>query len=243
VGGRGAPPPPRLSGLRLALRRLGDAGIARSSQSFFKTGPGEYGEGDRFRGIRVPELRRLARAYRNLPLADAERLLRSEWHEDRLTALLILVLQFRAGGEAERRRIYASYVRNLRHVNNWDLVDSSAEHIVGAWLATRSRRPLRAWAGSPNLWRRRVAVLATFHLVRSGESGETLAVARRLLREPHDLIHKAVGWMLREVGNRDPGALESFLDAHAAVMPRTMLRYAIERLPPGQRRHYMGVGR
>jgi len=243
LGGRGALPPPRLSGLRLALRHLGDPRIALSSQSFFKTGPGEYGEGDRFRGIRVPELRRLARDYRGLPLADVERLLRSEWHEDRLTALLILVLRFRAGGEAERRRVYASYVRHLRHVNNWDLVDCSAEHVVGGWLADRDRSLLRAWAGSQNLWRRRVAVLATFHFIRRGESGETLALARRLLRDPHDLIHKAVGWMLREVGNRDPGALTSFLDAHAAAMPRTMLRYAIERLPPARRRHYLGVGR
>jgi 3-methyladenine DNA glycosylase AlkD len=221
------------------MRAIADPVRAVSTARFFKTAPGQYGAGDRFLGIRVPEIRRLARAYRLLPIAEVQRLLASPWHEERLLALLIMVRQYAGGDDVVRAEIYRSYLAYARYVNNWDLVDCSAEHIVGAHLRERSRVPLRGLAASASVWDRRIAVLSTFHYIRRGEFGETLDLARRLLNDPHDLIHKAVGWMLREVGNRDRAAEERFLRAHAARMPRTMLRYAVEKFPPRLRRRYM----
>lgn len=225
--------------LQKRLAALGDRRVAESSRRFFKTGPGEYGEGDLFRGVRVPALRRLAKEYQGLTLSEAEQLLRSQFHEDRLLALLILVrLYARAGSEA-RGKIYRLYLKNARFVNNWDLVDSSAEHIVGAFLWDKGREPLRRLAQSDDLWERRIAVMATFHFIKRGEFGETLGIARRLLSDPEDLIHKAVGWMLREVGKRDAEAEEQFLKVHYRRMPRVMLRYAIERFSEEKRRRYL----
>jgi 3-methyladenine DNA glycosylase AlkD len=225
--------------LRKRLKALGDARVAESSRRFFKTGPGEYGEGDRFRGIRVPVLRSLAKEYRAVTVPDAVRLLGSAFHEDRLLALLILVRLYARGDETLRGEIYRLYLKNARFVNNWDLVDSSAEHIVGAFLWDRPRTPLGRLAKSADLWERRIAVMATFHFIKRGEFGETLAVARTLLSDREDLIHKAVGWMLREVGKRDPEAEEEFLKEHHERMPRVMLRYAIERFPDEKRRRYL----
>lgn len=225
--------------LQKRLKALGDARVAEVSRRFFKTGPGEYGEGDRFRGIRVPVLRSLAKEYEAVAVPDAGRLLGSAFHEDRLLALLILVRLFARGDEALREEIYRLYLKSMRFINNWDLVDSSAEQIVGAHLWEKPRTPLGRLAKSEDLWERRVAVMATFHFVKRGEFGETLAVARTLLSDREDLIHKAVGWMLREVGNRDLGAEEEFLKEHYGRMPRTMLRYAIERFPEEKRRRYL----
>jgi 3-methyladenine DNA glycosylase AlkD len=221
------------------LAALGDARVAASSRRFFKTGPGEYGEGDLFRGIRVPALRALAKEYEGAGAAEAGRLLRSPFHEDRLLALLVLVRLYARGDEAAREKIYGLYLKSTRFINNWDLVDSSAEHIVGAHLRERGRGPLHLLAKSADLWERRIAVLATFHYVRRGEFAETLRVARALLSDREDLIHKAVGWMLREVGKRDPSAEEEFLKEHCRRMPRTMLRYAVERFPEERRRRYL----
>lgn len=226
-------------GARAALRALADPAVARSTARFFKTGPGEYGEGDRFVGVRVPDVRRVAKAFADLPLDEVAKLLRSDVHEERLLALLILVRQYARGGRDERDRIYRLYLGNLRFVNNWDLVDLSAEHIVGWHLRDRDRAPLRELARSPVLWERRVALLATFHFIKRGDGAETLALVEMLLGDREDLIHKAAGWMLRETGKRDPAAHGAFLRKHRRTMPRTMLRYAIERLPETERRRYM----
>ena len=225
--------------LKERLAALGDARVAEASRRFFKTGPGEYGEGDLFRGIRVPVLRALAKEYRSIPLRETGRLLRSAFHEDRLLALLLLVRLYSRGDEALRERIYRLYLKNTRFINNWDLVDSSAEHIVGAHLWERPRAPLGRLAKSGDLWERRVAVMATFHFIKRGEFRETLDLARALLSDQEDLIHKAVGWMLREVGKRDPEAEERFLKETYRRMPRTMLRYAIEKFPEERRRQYL----
>jgi len=225
------------------LAALADPARARILAGFFKTGPGEYGEGDRFRGIPVPMQRRVARDFRRLPLREIDRLLRSPWHEDRLTALLILTLRFPRAAETEQREIYSFYLRRARRVNNWDLVDLTAPCIVGGWLAGRSIGPLRRLARSRDLWERRIAMVATFAFIRRGEFGAVEEIAETLLRDPHDLIHKAAGWMLREVGKRDRATLERFLDRHAATMPRTMLRYAIEKFSPARRQRYLRVRR
>ncbi len=225
--------------LQAELRRLGDAQTAETSQRFFKTGPGEYGEGDEFWGIRVPVLRKLARRYRELSLRDVRRLLHSAVHEQRLLALLMLVNRFARGDEGLRREIYELYLRDRRFVNNWDLVDSSAEHIVGAYLHARSKTPLHDLARSPVLWERRIAIMATFHFIKQGEFAETLRLAARLSADGEDLIHKAVGWMLREVAKRYLSVAEGFLRQHYRDMPRTMLRYAIERFPEGKRQRYL----
>lgn len=206
---------------------------------FFKTGPGEYGEGDEFLGIRVPSIRKLSKELRDLPLNDTLALLRSPVHEARLLALLILVEQYRRGDEKLRKRIFDAYLANTRSINSWDLVDSSAEHIVGAYLQNRSRSTLQALARSDLIWERRIAVLATFHYIKQGEYAEALEIARSLLNDEEDLIQKAVGWMLREVGKRDPAVEEAFLQEYYQRMPRTMLRYAIERFAPERRRAYL----
>ena len=221
------------------LKAHADPEDAAFLQRFFKTGPGEYGEGDVFLGIRVPQTRRLAKTHRATTATQLGKLLESRYHEARLLALLIMVDQFRRGDRPERRAMYDLYRSRLASVNNWDLVDSSAEHIVGGFLVDRSRKPLYALARSPNVWRRRVAIMATFHFIRQHDFADTLALADVLLRDDHDLIHKAVGWMLREVGNRDRATEIAFLDARYERMPRTMLRYAIERFPEKTRRAYL----
>ena len=236
-------PPPALSALRRALRAAATPADAAFLQRFFRTGPGEYGEGDRFLGIRVPVIRRLVREYRALPLRDAVRLLQSPWHEARLCALLLMVARYRRGDAAERGAVHAAYLANTRRINNWDLVDASAEHIVGAHLDPARLDLLERLAHSDSLWERRIAMLATFHWIKRGRFGPALRMAELLLGNPQDLIHKAVGWMLREVGKRDRAALEAFLDRHGPRIPRTTLRYAIERFPEAQRQHYLRRGR
>jgi 3-methyladenine DNA glycosylase AlkD len=221
------------------LEKMGDPEDAIFLQRFFKTGKGEYGEGDSFLGIRVPATRKLAREYRGLPIEEAAKLLLSPLHEARLLALLILNDSFKRGDDRERERIYRLYLANTSRINNWDLVDSSAEHIVGPYLKERSRAVLRKLARSTMLWERRIAIMATFHFIKGREYDETLAIAEMLLDDREDLIHKAVGWMLREIGNRDIAVEEEFLARHYRRMPRTMLRYAIEKFPEERRLAYL----
>lgn len=224
------------------LAAFGSPERAAGSARFFKTGAGQYGEGDIFIGVTVPEIRRVAKRHAALPLADLEDLLHSPVHEHRLTALLILVAQYARGDAAARERIYHLYLRNTDRVNNWDLVDSSAEHIVGPWLQDRPDKMavLRRLAASESLWERRIAMLATFAYIKQGRAEEALQVADLLLADTHDLIHKAVGWMLREIGKRCGEATEeAFLLPRYRTMPRTMLRYAIERFPEDRRRAYL----
>jgi 3-methyladenine DNA glycosylase AlkD len=225
--------------IQAAVRAAGDPRKAAILQGFFKTGPGEYGAGDVFVGIQVPVLRRLAQDFQAADERALSALLASRIHEDRLLALLILVRQFEKGTEDERHRIYRLYTASTDRINNWDLVDLSAPNIAGAWLAPRSRAPLDRWARSRSLWERRIAIVATHAFIRAGEFGDTLRIADRLLGDPHDLIHKAAGWMLREVGKRDVTALEAFLTPRYRAMPRTMLRYAIERFPETRRKAYL----
>jgi 3-methyladenine DNA glycosylase AlkD len=225
--------------LQTSLRSLGSPGDAAFLAGFFKTGPREYGEGDVFIGVRVPAIRKVARQFKALPLTEVESLLRSPFHEERLAALVVLVMQAAKADAKTLRQIYDLYLANTRHVNNWDLVDLSAPQIVGAYLADKSRRPLYRLAKSSWLWERRISILATFHFIRLGDFADTLKIAGLLLGDREDLMHKAVGWMLREVGKRDVVALEQFLGQHGRVMPRTMLRYAIERFPEKKRRRYL----
>jgi 3-methyladenine DNA glycosylase AlkD len=225
--------------IRTLLREAARPDHAAVLQRFFKTGPGEYGEGDLFLGLRVPFLRRLARQSDGLRLTDATALLRSRYHEERLLALLILVRRFERGDARLQERVFRLYLRGRRFVNNWDLVDLSAPNILGTWLLPRPRTLLRRLAGSRVLWDRRMAVLATLTFIRHGQFEDTLDLCRRLLRDEEDLLHKACGWMLREIGKRDRRALNEFLERQAGRMPRTMLRYAIERLPERERRAWL----
>jgi 3-methyladenine DNA glycosylase AlkD len=225
--------------IRARLQKLGTKERAKVSRSFFKTGQAEYGAGDIFLGVTVPELRKLAMEYQAITLAETIQLLQSTIHEERLLALLLLVRSYAKGDESAKKTIYERYLKNSRFVNNWDLVDVSAEHIVGAFLRGKNKRPLYALARSSDLWERRIAIMATFHFIKRGEFAETLKIARILLPDKEDLIHKAVGWMLREIGKRRIQIEERFLREHYAMMPRTMLRYAIERFPEAKRQRYL----
>ncbi len=233
---------PTLQTLRRELAALNDPAKASFLQGFFKTGPGQYGHGDRFRGITVPVLRKLAKAWRHLSFGDAAALLESEWHEDRLVALFLMMQAYEAGAPPLRAKIHTHYLaRVATQVNNWDLVDTSAARLVGRHLAEYAEDTslLDALARDGNLWRRRVAIVATHHFIRMGVFGETLRIAEALRGDREDLIHKATGWMLREMGKKDVAPLVDFLDRYAASMPRTMLRYALERLPERSRKEYM----
>ena len=226
-----------LDDLRRRLREAAEPERVENLRRFFKTGPGGYGEGDVFLGVRVPEARKIARRFDALDEKTVLGLLQSPVHEERLVALVILVRRHERGDEATRERVYGLYLENTARVNNWDLVDVSAPQIVGAHLLDRDRTVLDRLARSPSLWERRISIMATFAFIRAGDFKDTLQLARVLLRDEHDLIHKATGWMLREVGNRDEGVLVRFLEEHAPRMPRTMLRYAVERLDPSMRTH------
>lgn len=224
--------------VRREIRRLADPKKAKTLQWFFKTGPGDYGEGDVFVGVKVPELRRLAKKH-DLSVSETRQLLKSKIHEERLLALLILVRVYLQSDAVAKKKIYEIYLRNTRYINNWDLVDGSAHFIVGDYLMTRSRSPLYRLAKSSDLWERRIAILSTYHFIKRNDYDDTLKVARMLLEDEQDLIHKAVGWMLREVGNRDRPTEERFLKELYKRMPRTMLRYAIEKFPETKRQQYL----
>ncbi len=206
---------------------------------FFKTGPGEYGEGDQFLGIVVPNTRIVAKKHKEADLEVITELLQSPWHECRLCALLMLVERFKKAAEDHRQQIYDFYLSQTSRVNNWDLVDLSAPTIVGGHLLNRSREDLYRLADSDLLWDQRIAVVGTFTLIRNEDYIDILMLSEKLLHHPHDLMRKAIGWMLREMGKRQIDLLYQFLDKHHRVMPRTMLRYSIEKLSPEERRHYM----
>jgi 3-methyladenine DNA glycosylase AlkD len=232
-----------LAEIRKRLRRLGSKDTQKTLQWFFKTGAGGYGEGDVFLGIKAPPLRKLAVEFENAPLKTIRALMSSGIHEERALALMILVRRFSAADEKTRERIYRFYMSQIRFVNNWDLVDSSAPHIIGSYLCTRSRSPLYALARSASVWERRIAILSTFHFIRKNDFDDALKISKLLLTDEHDLIHKAVGWMLREIGKRKATAEKAFLQTHCRQMPRTMLRYAIERFPERERRKYLLTAR
>jgi len=226
-----------------ALEGEADPDKARHHQRFFKTGPGEYGEGDKFIGVSLPAQRRIAKKYRDTPVGDLAQLLCSEIHEQRSAALLIMVeaAKLKSCSEERRREFRRLYLEQMDYVNNWDLVDTSAHYILGPWMLAEpeQRTLLYKLARSENLWHQRIAIMTTFAFIRAGEFKDTFNIADLLLDHPHDLIHKAVGWMLREVGNRDRGAEEGFLRPRYNTMPRTMLRYAIEKFPEEQRQDYL----
>ena len=226
--------------VRRELQSLSDPKKAKVMQRFFKTGPGEYGEGDVFLGVTVPNSRQVAKKFGLLSLDDVKTLLYSDVHEERLAALLILVQKYASAFEGGEE-IVRFYLDNIKQVNNWDLVDVSAPSMIGEYLMNRERNLLFKLARSRNVWERRVAVVATLHFIRNNDFHDTLKIVEVLLADSHDLIHKAAGWMLREVGKRDLAAEEVFLDKHYSVMPRTMLRYAIEKFSEKKKRHYMKI--
>jgi len=225
--------------LQKQLRERADQERAEQVARFFKTKKGEYGAGDRFLGIRVPDIRKLVRIGKDCGVTEVLSILRSGFHEERLLAVLLLVQLYSRGDAELQAGVYSAYLAHTRCINNWDLVDVSAPKIVGAHLKNRSRKPLFVLAKSPDLWERRIAILATFDFIRSGDFHDTMRLSRLLLHDQHDLIHKAVGWMLREVGKRDRQCAEAFLEQHYTVMPRTMLRYAIEKFPAQRRKAYL----
>lgn len=224
--------------LRVAARPHRVAGLRR----FFKTGPGQYGEGDVFIGVGVPEMRRIASSGRGLEPEAVLPLLHSKIHEERMLALMVWVLNYQKNGDTMKGRIFRLYLGERRWINNWDLVDVSAYHIVGAHLLDRPRGQLDRMVRSPHLWTRRIAVVSTYAFIRRGETGDIFRLSAALLEDPHDLMHKACGWMLREAGKRDPSALRGFLKTRAASMPRTMLRYAIEKFSPAERKRWLNAG-
>lgn len=236
---RGKPGKQTTAQIRQLLRASARPEHAEVLKRFFKTGPGEYGEGDQFLGLRVPAIRRVVRESDGLALSGVLSLLRSKYHEERLLALLILVRRFERGAAAERARLFDTYLAHREFINNWDFVDGSAPQILGGWLLDRPRDLLYELAASANVWERRMAVLATFTFIRQGQFEDLLRLVEGLLSDRHDLIHKACGWMLREAGKRDRRVLTNFLERHAARMPRTLLRYAIEKLPPRARSRWM----
>lgn len=227
------------------LKGLASADRALGSQRFFKTGQGQYGEGDIFIGIKMPEIRKVAKKYNNISLVDLKKLVDSPFHEYRMTGLIICVQKFKECDETKSKEIYEFYFQSLKRgkINNWDLIDVTCDHIIGQYLLNRSRDPLYELVLSESLWERRASIMATFAFIKAGQSDETIKIAKILLHDKEDLIQKAVGWMLREVGKRvDEKTLTDFLDKNAHIMPRTMLRYSIERLDANSRYKYLEQG-
>jgi len=225
--------------IKKEIRKNANKEKAKILQRFFKTGPGEYGEDDIFVGVVVPKIRQIARRYKDTSLPIVRQLLKSPVHEERAMALFMLIHQYNKADAGGREKIYEFYLNHTRYINNWDLVDVSAEHIVGAFLSGRDTKSLYSLVKSADLWERRIAVTATFHFIKKNEFNNTLKIAKLLLNDEHDLIHKAVGWMLREIGRRDMKVEEGFLKKYYKKMPRTMLRYAIEKFPEGKRQKYL----
>jgi len=230
-----------LQNLKKELKSFKKPDKASSLQRFFKTGKGEYGEGDIFLGLKTAETSSVAEKYKGLSFSELKELLASKIHEERSVAVMILNRQFQKGGFKEKEKIHEFYLKNLSGINNWDLIDTSAHRIIGAYLdlSGKSRKFLYEFAKSDNLWKRRIAIMTTYHFIRKKEFKDTLRIAEILLNDKEDLIHKAVGWMLREIGNRDLAAEERFLKRHYKKMPRTMLRYAIEKFPEKKRQAYL----
>jgi 3-methyladenine DNA glycosylase AlkD len=228
-----------LNKLRKKIKLLASPAVAKTMQWFFKTGKGEYGEGDIFAGLKVPTQRELAREFNDLSLTDLKILLNSTVHEERLISLFILVDKYEKGDKNEKEVIFSFYLKNRRGINNWDLVDLSAPKIIGKHLLTKDKSLLFKFALSKNFWERRIAILSTYEFIGNGDYDAAIKIAEMLLFDEHDLIHKAVGWMLREIGKRDLQTEEKFLKIHYKRMPRTMLRYAIEKFPETKRKKYL----
>jgi 3-methyladenine DNA glycosylase AlkD len=221
------------------FRKFANKDKATILRGFFKTRPGEYGEGDEFLGIAVPVIRRTAREFRDAPFSETKKLIQSSYHEERLLSLLMLVQLYSKGDDSLKKKIFDFYLKSTGYINNWDLVDLSAPNIVGNYLADKSRKPLYDLAKSCDLWRRRIAIMATFCFIRQNDFSDSLKLSKLLLADNHDLIHKAVGWMLREIGKRSLSVEEKFLKLHYKKMPRTMLRYTVERFPEDKRQRYL----
>ena len=228
-----------IKNIREEFKKLSNQEHAARLQKYFKTGKGEYGEGDKFLGLRVPVIRKIAKKYSTISISEASEFLKSQFHEERLFALFILIDLFRRADEKDKKKIYDLYLKNTNYINNWDLVDASAGRVVGAYLFTRDKKPIYVLAKSKNLWERRIAIMATSYFIVHNEFADTLKIAEILLNDKEDLIHKAVGWMLREIGKRDFELEENFLRKHYQEMPRTMLRYAIEKFPEEKRKSYL----
>jgi len=225
--------------LKKELKNLAKPKQAKILQRFFKTGPGEYGEGDVFLGIKMPIQRKVEEKYLNLSVSDLQKLLKDQIHEYRMVGLLILVGKYKQAGLKEKKELFNFYLKNTRNINNWDLVDVTCPNIVGDYLLDKPRYILYRLVKSKSLWDRRIAIISTFAFIRSNDLKDAFKLSAILLNDKHDLMHKAVGWMLREAGKKDQTALERFLNRHAKIMPRTMLRYAIERLSEPKRKFYM----
>ncbi len=221
------------------LKKLADPEKAKHSGRFFKSGPGEYGEGDEFLGIKVPDQRKVAKKYRELPASEIQILLQNKWHEVRLTAAILMVYKVEKGGQEQLEEMVNLYLNNLSAFNNWDLVDSSCHQILGGFLDNKERDLLYDFARSGDLWKKRIAMITCYHFIKHEEFEDALHIAEILIQDEHDLIHKAVGWMLREIGNQDLETEEKFLKDHYQTMPRTMLRYAIEKFDEPLRLKYL----
>ncbi|MEA2113645.1 MAG: DNA alkylation repair protein [Patescibacteria group bacterium] len=228
-----------LNQLKKELQKAGDKKKAEVCARFFKTGKGEYGEGDIFLGVAVPKQRKIAKKYADLRIGDLRKLLSSKIHNYRSIALFILISQYEKADAKGKKKIFDFYLKNIKNVNNWDLVDCSAPHITGDYLLNKNRRILYKLAKSKNLWKRRIAILATYRFIKKNQFKDALKISETLLNDEHDLIHKAVGWMLREIGNRDKNIEEKFLKKYYRKMPRTMLRYAIEKFDEKKRILYL----
>jgi len=213
--------------------------VAETTKRFFKTGKGDYSQHDIFLGIKVPEIRKAVKKFESTPLSEIERLLKSKYHEIRLFALLYMVTNFSKSNKYEQENIYKTYLKNIEYVNNWDLVDSSAHYIVGAYLHNKNKELIYKLARSSYMWKRRIAIVSTYYFIKQGEFDDTFEIAKILLDDEEDLIHKAVGWMLREVGKKDESKEKAFLNTHYQKMPRVMLRYAIERFSKEERKAYL----
>ena len=233
---------PQLLLVQKKIRQAAKNDKAKILQRFFKTGPGEYGEGDEFLGVTVPEIRKLVKNFSSLPLKQIGILLHSDFHEERLLALLLLVEQYQKGDNLNKERIFKIYISNTKYINNWDLIDLTAPQIVGDYLENKNKKLLFDFAKSADLWKKRIAMLATFQYIKKGQPDLALAIAEKLIYDDHDLIQKAVGWMLREIGKRCSVSKEEiFLNKFAATMPRTALRYALERMPEKRKKYFMDL--
>lgn len=227
------------SEIKKVMEKTSNHKKARLYQRFFKTGPGEYGEGDVFIGLTMPQQRLIAKRFSDISISQIKEMLDSPVHEHRMTALIILTNKFKRSDDDEKKKIFDFYIANTHRINNWDLVDVTCPHIVGTYLLDKDRAILHRLARSKNIWKRRIAIVSTSVFIKNRQYDDTISIAKTLLKDDHDLIHKAVGWMLREIGKMDTRALENFLDSYHKEMPRTMLRYSLERLPERKREHYM----
>lgn len=226
--------------LHKALLKAKNPARAEHLQRFFKTGTGEYGEGDIFVGLTTPESRQMAEKFKDLPYSEIQKVLEGKFHEERLIGLLLLVNRYQTGSDNDKKKVYEMYIKNTEHINNWDLVDVTADKIIGSYLENKDKALLYQFVKSKSLWERRIAIISTFYYIKKGNPSETLKIAEILKDDKEDLIHKAVGWMLREIGKRCTISVEeNFLRRHYKTMPRTMLRYAIEHFPEKKRKYYL----